>query len=451
MLPPFCKAKSSQIIPGRQNKKPSIGEEKMKHNRITLLVLSIITLLALLVSACGPAATPTPMTPTKVPPTAVPPTAVPPTKVAPTLEPVTLTVIGEVNNELQLTESDLRAMNVVTLTLEHPKNGPTEYTGVRLNEILDQAGIKEGAGVITLTANDGYTYDLDLAAVQACADCLVAFDSETPGVYNAAMAGQSSKAWVKGLVSIVVAAPEPVTLVVTGTVDTALQLTDSALHAMNVVTLTLDHPKKGATEYTGVRLNDILNQAGIQDGSAIVTFTASDGFTNELDLATVQACADCLVAFDPTIPGVYNLAMPGQTSGKAWINGLVLITVAAPEPVTLVVTGTVDTELQLTDSALHAMDVVTLTLEHPKKGATDYTGVRLNDLLTQAGIQEGATTVTFTASDGFTNELDLATVQACADCLVAFDPTTAGIYNLAMPGQTSGKAWINGLVTITVK
>jgi hypothetical protein len=141
------------------------------------------------------------------------------------------------------------------------------------------------------------------------------------------MQGQSSKAWVKSLVSIVVAAPEPVTLVVTGMVDNELKLTDSALHAMDVVTLTLEHPKNGATEYTGVRLNDLLNQAGIKEGATTVTFTASDGFANDLDLATVQACADCLVAFDPATPGVYNLAMPGQTSGKAWVNSLVSITV----------------------------------------------------------------------------------------------------------------------------
>jgi hypothetical protein len=219
---------------------------------------------------------------------------------------------------------------------------------------------------------------------------------------------------------------------------------------MDVVTLTLEHPKNGATEYTGVRLNDILNQAGIKEGAAIITLTASDGYTHDLDLATVQACTDCLVSFDPTAPGVYNAAMQGQSS-KAWVKGLVSIVVAAPEPVTLVVTGMVDNELKLTDSALHAMDVVTLTLEHPKNGATEYTGVRLNELLNQAGIKESATTVTFTASDGFANDLDLATVQACADCLVAFDPATPGVYNLAMPGQTSGKAWVNSLVSITVK
>jgi hypothetical protein len=97
------------------------------------------------------------------------------------------------------------------------------------------------------------------------------------------------------------------------------------------------------------------------------------------------------------------------------------------------------------------MTVVTLNLVHPKNGPTDYTGVRLSDLLSAAGIQAGAATVTFTASDGFANSIDIATVQACTDCMVAFNPATPGVYNLAMPGQTSGKAWVNGLVSITIK
>ena len=120
-----------------------------------------------------------------------------------------------------------------------------------------------------------------------------------------------------------------------------------------------------------------------------------------------------------------------------------------PEPVTLTVTGKVTTELQLSDSALHKMIVVTLNLTHPKKGAADYTGVRMSDLLAKAGVQSGAATVTLTGSDGFTTDLALADVQACTDCLVTFD-ATASVYDAAMPGM-SGKAWVNGLVTIEIK
>jgi hypothetical protein len=171
----------------------------MKHNRTILLVLSVFALAAILLSACGPAATPMP---TAVPLTAVPPTAVPPTA---TLEPVTLTITGLVNNELQLTDSALHGLTVVTLNLVHPKNGATDYTGVRLNDLLNQAGIKAGAATVTFTASDGFANDIDLATVQACTDCLVAFDPATPGVYNLAMPGQTSgKAWIKGLVSITI-------------------------------------------------------------------------------------------------------------------------------------------------------------------------------------------------------------------------------------------------------
>jgi hypothetical protein len=149
----------------------------MKNNRTITIVLSLLVLSSILLAACGSADTPA---------------------------PITLTVNGSVDKELQLTDADLHGMSVVTLNLEHPKNGPTDYTGVRLNDLLNKAGINDGATTVTLTASDGFSSDLDLATVQACNDCLVAFDSETAGVYNAAMAGQSSKSWVKQLVTITV-------------------------------------------------------------------------------------------------------------------------------------------------------------------------------------------------------------------------------------------------------
>lgn len=146
----------------------------MKNTRITLVVLSILVVLSLALAACG----------------------------AKDEGPVTFTVTGLVDTELALTDAGLHNMDVVTLTLEHPKNGATEYTGVRLSDLLLDAGVQAGATTVTLTASDGYSFDLDLAAVQACADCLIAFDSEAAGVYNAAMPDQSSKAWVKSIVTI---------------------------------------------------------------------------------------------------------------------------------------------------------------------------------------------------------------------------------------------------------
>jgi hypothetical protein len=155
------------------NKTNSFEENNMQQNRITLVLLSLFVVLALTLAACGPADT----------------------------GPVTFTVSGMVNDELSLTDLGLHKLDVVDINAEHPKDGPTDYSGVRINDLLDKAGVQDGAVTLVLTASDGYTFEIDLATVRDCADCLVSF-GDTAGDYMAVMPGQSGKAWVKGLVSL---------------------------------------------------------------------------------------------------------------------------------------------------------------------------------------------------------------------------------------------------------
>jgi len=110
-----------------------------------------------------------------------------------------LTIGGEVENEAALSLDDLKAMDVVQLTLEHPKKGNQPYEGVRLSDLL--ALVQPGAEATTLvaTADDGYSAEVDLADVQACADCLLSIDGDT---LSLAMPGLSSKIWVKGVVDL---------------------------------------------------------------------------------------------------------------------------------------------------------------------------------------------------------------------------------------------------------
>ena len=145
----------------------------MKHNRITIIFFALFVVLALSLSSCAPADT----------------------------GPVTFTVIGLVDNPLSLTDADLKGMDVVDISAEHPKNGLTDYTGVYLNALLDEAGVQDGATMLVLTAGDGYTFEIDIATIRSCTECLVAF-GETAGDYSAVMPDQASKAWVKGLVSL---------------------------------------------------------------------------------------------------------------------------------------------------------------------------------------------------------------------------------------------------------
>ena len=145
----------------------------MKQNRNRLVTLGLMAILVVILGACGPADT----------------------------GPVILTVTGLVDKPLSLTDAGLHKLDAVTLTVEHPKNGMTEYTGVLLSDLLEQAGAQVEGATLVLTASDGYTAEVELAAVLECTDCLVAF-TETAGDYVAVLPGQSSKAWVKGLVGI---------------------------------------------------------------------------------------------------------------------------------------------------------------------------------------------------------------------------------------------------------
>lgn len=145
----------------------------MKQNRTFITIFTLLAVMALTLAACAPKDS----------------------------GPVTLSISGLVDTPLSLTDAGLQERNVVTITAEHPKNGPTEYSGIYLNDLLEDAGIQAGATTVVLMAGDGYSYEVDLATVQACSDCLITFTDEV-GVYNAVMPGLESKAWVKNITSI---------------------------------------------------------------------------------------------------------------------------------------------------------------------------------------------------------------------------------------------------------
>ncbi len=112
-----------------------------------------------------------------------------------------LVVTGAVEQELALKEADLRAMEVVKITAEHPKKGTADYEGVRLSTLLDRAKLKSEAKKLVTTSDDGFVAEVFLAEVRSCVDCLVAFTS-TPGKFNLVMPGLPSSVWAKSVVRI---------------------------------------------------------------------------------------------------------------------------------------------------------------------------------------------------------------------------------------------------------
>ncbi len=167
-------------------------------SRTIKFVLLFGLILSLALSACGAPV------PTETPIVEAPAATEAPAE-APSTDPI-LTISGAVDTELALSEADLRGMEVVQLNAEHPKKGPTDYEGVRLSEVLAKAGVQEGASALLFTASDGYESEVAYADVEACADCLVAFDGSD---LTMVMPGLSSKAWAKMVVKIEVKADAP--------------------------------------------------------------------------------------------------------------------------------------------------------------------------------------------------------------------------------------------------
>jgi tungstate transport system substrate-binding protein len=116
--------------------------------------------------------------------------------------------------------------------------------------------------------------------------------------------------------------------------------------------------------------------------------------------------------------------------------------------VVLTITGLVEKELKLTMDAVKAVGVIKATLDHPKKGKTDYEGVKLNALLALAQIKPEAKKIVLTASDGFVAEVTLDAVNKCTDCMMAFGD--GGKIHAAMPGMESN-AWVKDVVKIEVQ
>jgi len=145
-----------------------------------------------------PAATVT-AEPTEAPKPTVAPT--PTTSGPPAAVEGDLVVIGAVEKPLGLEEADLRGMEVVKITAEHPKSGTAEYEGVRLSALLALAQPAASATKLVFTAADGFSAEAELAAVNGCADCMVAF-TNTPGKLKLVMPDLPSSLWVKDVISI---------------------------------------------------------------------------------------------------------------------------------------------------------------------------------------------------------------------------------------------------------
>lgn len=128
---------------------------------------------------------------------------------------------------------------------------------------------------------------------------------------------------------------------------------------------------------------------------------------------------------------------------------------ATPEPaqpaagdVALKITGLVEQETGWSEDQVKAMETMEAQSTNKAGQTSTYTGVSIKALLDLAKPKAGAQTVVFVADDGFTGEVPLADVLACADCIVSF--RDKGGFSTVLPGFPSN-VQVKGVIEIQVK
>jgi DMSO/TMAO reductase YedYZ molybdopterin-dependent catalytic subunit len=225
--------------------------------------------------------------------------------------------------------------------------------------------------------------------------------------------------------------------------------------------------------HEGPAFNDAL-----ADGGYNVDVIAADGYTVTFAAARVKRNDNILVAFkvnnNPLDEKYFPLRLVGSDLEKSEMAGqiatikVLIEATAATEPAatepaatepavgpvteadaTLTIEGAVNQPVFLNEAALRALEVVKINAPNAKGVAADFEGVRLSTLLELAGVKDSATTVRFTASDGYYSEIKLADLKACTDCLLGFTNTLEK-FKLVMPGMTSD-FWVKEVTKITVR
>ena len=88
-----------------------------------------------------------------------------------------LKITGKVGKEQGWSEADVKALKTMDVQYTNSKGVTATYTGVPISELLALAVPAADAKTIEFVASDGYTAEAPLADVQACKDCIVAFQA----------------------------------------------------------------------------------------------------------------------------------------------------------------------------------------------------------------------------------------------------------------------------------
>jgi hypothetical protein len=115
-------------------------------------------------------------------------------------ENAALKVTGNVEKEIGWTEEEVKAMATMDVESTNKKGETSTYTGVSINTLLDEAGVKADATTVVFVAADDYTAEVALSEAQACSDCIVSFRNQ--GGFSIVMPDFPGNLQVKDVIEI---------------------------------------------------------------------------------------------------------------------------------------------------------------------------------------------------------------------------------------------------------
>jgi len=171
-------------------------------SRTIKYIIFLGVILSLALAACGQAA-PEPAPAVEEAPAATEAPAMeeaPAATEAPAETEAALKVTGSVASEQAWTEDQVKAMNVLDVEATNSKGEKNTYTGVLIADLLAAAQPNADAAAVVFVADDGYTAEITLEELNACADCIVSFRDK--GGFSTVLPGFPGALQVKGVVEI---------------------------------------------------------------------------------------------------------------------------------------------------------------------------------------------------------------------------------------------------------
>jgi DMSO/TMAO reductase YedYZ molybdopterin-dependent catalytic subunit len=224
-----------------------------------------------------------------------------------------LQVTGGTGSPVTLSYADLKAMEFTELKGVSTVNSVGtetvgDYVGVPMSEIAKKAGLPAGEVSYKVTASDGYgisytkeQYEKAVLALKTDGSALNANINDDKSCIRMVIPGETKNMWMKvpAKVEIVQGAAQVVALRLRGNVTDKKDYTVDDLKKMDQKTYTFDDKNNQTVTVTGVSLNYLLDQAGVQSGATGIMFTDASGtYSKTINLADIRANQSAIVAID---------------------------------------------------------------------------------------------------------------------------------------------------------